>query len=88
MKIVFTPHALFEMDRRDLTQEIVKDVVEFPEQSWESRKGRFLFQKRVNMGDPEKEYLIRVFVDTDPDPIEVVTAYKTSKIEKYWRKNP
>jgi hypothetical protein len=29
-------------------------------------------------------YLVRVFVDVDRDPAEVVTAYRTSKISKYW----
>ena len=33
------------------------------------------------------EYLVRVFVDVDRDPAEVVTVYQTSKIEKYWRRN-
>ena len=27
----------------------------------------------------------RVFVDVDRDPPEVVTVYRTSKLEKYWR---
>lgn len=35
-----------------------------------------------------KTYLIRVFVDVDLMPVEVVTAYRTSKIEKYWRTEP
>lgn len=38
----------------------------------------------------EKEhgaYLLRVFVDVDRDPPDVVTAYRTSKIEKYWRRH-
>jgi len=30
------------------------------------------------------EYLVRVFVDIDRQPAEVVTAYRTSKIAKYW----
>ena len=36
------------------------------------------------MDVPEKQYLVRVFVDLDRHPAEVVTAYRTSKIEKYW----
>jgi len=28
---------------------------------------------------------VRVFVDVDRRPAEVVTAYRTSKIGKYWR---
>ena len=37
------------------------------------------------MGDPLKDYVIRVIVDVDRTPNEVVTAYRTSKIDKYWR---
>lgn len=28
---------------------------------------------------------MRVFVDVDREPAEVVTVYRTSKIAKYWR---
>jgi hypothetical protein len=37
------------------------------------------------MGEPSKTYLVRVFVDIDRSPPEVATAYRTSKVEKYWR---
>jgi hypothetical protein len=37
------------------------------------------------MGSPTRVYLVRVFVDVDRDPPEVVTAYRTSKLPKYWR---
>lgn len=33
----------------------------------------------------EKAYVVRAFVDVWRKPPEVVTAYKTSKVEKYWR---
>lgn len=86
MEVVFTPHAIFEIIRRSLTEEIVRYVVDYSEQHWDVRKGRHLYQARVKMGFPEKEYLIRVIVDVDRDPPEIVTAYRTSKIEKYWRR--
>lgn len=60
-------------------------MIENPEQHWEVRKGRAIFQARVKMSTPERDYLVRVFVDTDREPAEIVTAYKTGKIEKYWR---
>ena len=37
------------------------------------------------MGATGQEYLVRVFVDIDRDPAELVTVYRTSKIGKYWR---
>ena len=40
------------------------------------------------MGTAPREYLVRVFVDLDRDPPEVVTVYRTSKIDKYWRAEP
>jgi hypothetical protein len=33
-----------------------------------------------------QRYLVRVFVDIDRDPAEVVTAYRTSRMDKYSRK--
>jgi len=45
--------------------------------------GRDVAQSRVEYQG--REYLVRVFIDVDRLPAEVVTAYRTSKIAKYWR---
>ena len=84
-KIVFTDHALFEMKRRGLPREIIEKIITEPEQQWEVRKGRMVLQSRIPFGDTAEIYLVRVFMDIDRNPPEIVTAYKTSKIEKYWR---
>jgi len=42
-----------------------------------------VLQKRVS--EHGREFLVRVFVDVDRKPADVVTAYKTSKISKYGR---
>jgi hypothetical protein len=31
-----------------------------------------------------KTYIVRVFVDIDRSPPEIVTVYRTSKVGKYW----
>jgi len=36
----------------------------------------------------EKAYVVRVFLDVDREPAEVVTVYRTGKVEKYWRNEP
>ena len=72
--------------RRNLTEEIVRHAIENAEQHWEVRKGRAVYQTCLKMDKPEKNYLIRVFVDINREPSEIVTAYRTTKIEKYWRK--
>ena len=82
---VITDHATFEMKRRGISIELVQRVLENPEQRLAIRKGREVFQSRIHMG--EKHYVVRVFVDIDRTPPEVVTVYRTSKIDKYWEKN-
>ena len=49
--------------------------------------GRVVLHSRVEMGSPAKMYLVRVFVDVDRNPPEVVTVYRTSRISKYWRQD-
>ena len=80
-----TDHAKTEMERRGITDEQVATVLLTPEQSEPVREGREVYQSRFKLGEPIKNFLIRVFVDYDRTPPDVVTTYRTSKIEKYWR---
>ncbi len=81
---VITPHASFEMKRRGLSRDTVRSVLAKPEQRLAVRVGRVVLQSRVGLSTPAKTYLVRVFVDVDRSPAEVVTVYKTSKVAKYW----
>ena len=81
---VITPHARFEIERRGIPEDTVRSILEQPEQREEVRPGRVVLQSRVSMGSPVRVYLVRVFVDVDREPPEVVTAYRTSKFTKYW----
>ena len=80
-----TPHVITEMLRRKIDEEQVAQVLASPEQIEPARVGRRVFQSRIQMGDPPRTYLLRVFVDVDRQPPDGVTVYRTSKIEKYWR---
>ena len=62
---------------------MVHSVLRNPEQVAEVRPGRVVLQSVVTMGN--QRYLLRVFVDVDRSPPEVVTVYRTSKVERYWR---
>ncbi len=81
--LIFTNHAIFEMRRRGLNRKDVMRIASRPQQAFEVRPGRMVFQSKMQEGD--KEFLLRVFIDVDRNPAEIVTAYKTSKINKYWR---
>ena len=82
---VFTDHALTEMTRRDISREDVIKVLAMPDQTEIVRDERAVYQAKFEMGVPLKTYILRVFVDIDRKPPYVVTVYRTSKIEKYWR---
>jgi hypothetical protein len=82
---VVTDHARFEMARRGLSLALVAEVLARPEQRLQVRPGREVFQSRHVLGDSGDVYLIRVFADTYRWPAEVVTAYRTRRIRKYWR---
>nr|MBC7245068.1 DUF4258 domain-containing protein [Chloroflexota bacterium] len=73
------------MARRQIKEEDVARVLAAPEQTETIREGREVFQSRLQLGEPPRLYLLRVFVDIDRTPPEVVTVYRTSKIAKYWR---
>jgi hypothetical protein len=62
---------------------LLNGVLRNPEQVVELRPGRVILQSRVQIG--ANSQLVRVFVDIDMTPAQVVTAYRTSKISKYWR---
>lgn len=78
---VWTPHALRQAAARGVGEAEVEAVLEAPEQVSDVRPGRVVAQRRV--AREASTYLIRVFVDVDREPFEIVTAYRTSKIGKY-----
>ena len=70
---VLTPHAVLEIRRRQLSEETIRAVLAAPEQRLNLRPGRVVLQSRVSMAEQGGVYLIRVIVDVDRNPAEVVT---------------
>lgn len=83
-KYQLSDHALFQLQRRGLSRDIVDRVVRKPEQVETVREGRVVMQSRYSHSG-KQTYLVRVLVDIDRAPPVVVTAYRTSKLDKYWR---
>jgi hypothetical protein len=79
--IVISSHALFEMKRRGITAAEVRQMVRRPGQIIPSVKGRHIYQGLVGQA---RRLLLRVIVKEDIGAYHVVTAYKTSKVSKYW----
>jgi hypothetical protein len=83
---ILTPHAEEELRRRGLEPAVIGEVLAAPERRSVFRPGREVLESRLEFEG--KRYLLRVFVDVDRSPAEVVTAYRTSKIAKYWGDAP
>jgi hypothetical protein len=84
---VITPHARWELHRRGIDDVTLGRVLIAPDQRIRVRSGREVRQGLRSLGEPPRTYLIRVIVDVDRRPPEVVTAYRTGKIAKYWRRD-
>ena len=68
------------------TRSSIEWVLAAPGQRDSVRPGRDVLQDRLTIED--KEFVLRVFVDIDRTPANVVTVYRTTKIRKYWRNAP
>lgn len=86
MKIIVTDHARFEANRRDISEELIKSVVESPKQKLPSKKGRVIVQNRYFDEVEGKEMPLRVIGKEYGTEFGVITVYKTSKVNKYWKR--
>ncbi len=80
--IRISKHARFEMGRRGITPAEVTRLIRRPGQVLPSSKGRRIYQGLLGRAG---RMLLRVVVKEDAVAYHVVTAYKTSKVAKYWR---
>jgi hypothetical protein len=85
MNFELSKHAREEMTRRDIPLQTVESVLSSPQQVVLDSTGKRVYQSKVEL-EAGKTYLIRVVTNEEGDVPVVITAYRTSKIEKYWRK--
>ncbi len=86
MDIVFSDHARFEIVRRQLSEEAVRNVAENPQQVIKLEKERKVCQSKYYDSTMDREMLLRVICEQRLNTLFVVTAYRTSRIDKYWKK--
>jgi hypothetical protein len=82
MRYRLSRHASEEIRRRCISAKQVDLVMNEPEQIV-PEQGRMVYQSRIDFGG--RIFLVRVVVVDTIDPAVVVTAYRTSKVAKYWR---
>lgn len=83
MKIIVSTHAAIELQRRNISRETVLKTAKNPQQKLKTN-GTWICQSKYIDSVLKKEILLRVFVREDIKDVKIITAYKTSKISKYW----
>jgi hypothetical protein len=78
-------HAQEEVERRRIPMQLVESVLNNPQQVVPAFRGKTAYQSELDFGSGKK-YLLRAIVDDSVYPAAVITVYRTSKINKYWRK--
>lgn len=86
MDVVISEHAQFEMIRRQISEEMVRNVAQHPQQTIELSSKRTVCQSRYYNMVEGKEMLLRVICEERNGTSFIVTAYKTSRLERYWKR--
>jgi len=77
--IVFIQHALERLEERGISAEMVEEVIRDQNNAGYGDKGRQIAQKLID------KKLLRVIYDEEDYRFVVISAYVTSKVEKYLR---
>lgn len=84
MKFRLSRHAKEELERRMIPRELLDSVLENPQQVVPDYGGKKAYQSKLDFGGG-RIYLLRAIINDLVDPATVVTVYRTSKIDRYWR---
>lgn len=85
MRFKLSNHAIEEMTRRSIPREMLDRILNAPEQIVPEREGTNAYQSQVDFGEG-KMFLLRAIVNDTLDPAVVITVYRTSNVQKYWRR--
>ena len=83
MKPELSKHVQEEMARRGIPLAVIESVLAPPVQKVPEHGNVVCYQSKVEIN--QKLYLVWVMVNETATPAKVVTVYRTSKINKYWK---
>ena len=83
MDAELSKHVQQELARRGIPLAVVESVLTAPSQKVPEHGDVVCYQSKVEIN--QKPYLVRVMVNEKTTPPKVVTVYRTSKINKYWK---
>ena len=79
-------HARQSLTERGISLAEVDEALQAPQQIVDNAVGGHCYQS-IFPGAGGTMYLLRVMVDDTIDPAIVITAYRTSRVDKYWRQS-
>lgn len=82
MNYTFSKHSIERLEERQIPITIAEEILKNPDEIIENHDGLTIYQGLKTFED-SKNYLVRIYVNTQVDPITVVTAIRTTKIKKY-----
>lgn len=82
MNIKYTKHAKTNLIDREIPEKLVEETLKHPQQLVEGYGEKKIAQSIYKRN--EKDFLLRVVYTKEAKVKKVITAYWTSKIEKYW----
>jgi hypothetical protein len=82
MKIQYTKHAEATLTERKIAKETVEELINTPQQVIKGKGNKEIVQGIFKHAD--EEFLLRVVYVEVKGLTKVITAYWTSKIDKYW----
>ena len=85
MNIIFSEHATFEINRRKIKKEDIENIVKNAPQKLDGKKNRIIIQGKYLDKDQNKEMLLRIIGEEFEGSFYIITTYKTSKMDKYWK---
>jgi len=85
-RVILTSHARFEAKRRAISTKLIRKVASKPEQLIKGRKKKWIAQSKYFDELEQQTMLLRVIFEETKDVRKIITVYKTSKIDKYWKK--
>ena len=82
-KIEIIPISERKLTKRGITRELIENTLLNPTQIVGGYGGRKVAHKKISMNN--REYLLRVVYEETEEMYTVITAYVTSKTERYWK---
>jgi hypothetical protein len=80
--IEIIPIARKKLERRGISEKWVEETISFPDQVVRGYGGRKVAQRKQVVKD--REYLLRVVYEEKEVSNVVLTAYLTSRLDRYW----